>query len=383
MKRKHRRQSQLSRRACWGLIVALATMAASSSADDFPRPVSAPLRTSLRIVVEGKPLGETVADLGARTGLRVWIDRRVDPSRSLSRDGYGPTAGEILEQFADEHDLELAIADEVALLGPPPISERAATEMMAAWDSLVASTTASPDHRTASLAEIRAVRWPILTTPSEALQIVAETWGLQIDGVSLPHDLWPEADLGEVRVTTALGLIGVGFDLALELDPATRRVTARPLRPATPVAREYPWRTLPPPLRSELTSPAVGGQLRKQDDRWALSGPARAHAMLESSLLAAARRPTSNAPGRPAASAEKRFSLRLVNKPADEFLKSLCRSAGWQLEIAPEAAESLAQPIDMQVEQATLDELVERAVTPLSLRAEREGTRLRILPGPK
>lgn len=392
-----RRPTQLGRRAGWATVLALAAILPHASrvvsADDFPRPVSSPLKTPFRIVAKGKALDATLADLRERTGLRIWLDRRVDPSLPLSRESYGPTAGEILEQLADEHQLELAIADEAALLGPAPAPERGATEMMAAWDRLLAANPGLPNRSAGSLTARHTIRWPRLTTPDEALQIVAESWGLRIDGVSLPHDLWPAADLGAVRVTTALGLIGIGFDLALELDPATRQVTAKPLQPPARVVREYPGQTLPPPLRSQLTSPAVGGQLRRQGDRWLLSGPAKSHALLESRLASASSSPGPDAGGpktgasnmraehdprsRPA-SDQKRYSLRLVNKPAEEFLQSLCRSVGWQLEIAPEAAEPLAQRIDLEVEQATLDELVERAVEPLGLRAERDGERLRI-----
>ncbi|WP_164100382.1 hypothetical protein [Candidatus Laterigemmans baculatus] len=366
----------------------------AATAADFPRPVAAPRETSLRIFAEGKTLEETLAGIRERTGLRVWRDRRVDPALPLLSENYGPTAGAVLDQLAAEHQLEVAVADEVVLLGPAPAPELAATEMMAAWDSLVAS--GREDRPDDTLTQTRAVRWPMLTTPSEALQTVAEQWDLRIDSVSLPHDLWPAVDLGEVRVTTALGLIGVGFDLSLELDPVTRRVTAEPLGPQTRVAREYPGQTLPPQLRSRLTSPAVGGQLRKQGDRWLLSGPAKAHAMLESLLVSTGTgsQPPDSARAREMRAAAshsggdpqnrevdglKRYSLRLVNKPADAFLESLCRSVGWQLEIAPEAAAPLTQRIDLEVEQATLDELIERAVGPLGLRAERDGERLRIV----
>lgn len=366
------------------LVVAMLPIApaAATPAADFPRPVSTPLARSFQILAEGNPLSDAVEEIRQRTGLRVWIDRRVDPSLPLLSGTYGATTREVIERLAAENALQVGTADEIVLLGPGASVNHAASEMMAArdrlrqWQQRVAAPNQSP------LTTPRPIAWPMLSTPAEALAVVADSWDLDISAVSLPHDLWPAVDLGEVDVTTALGVIGVGFDLALDLEPSTRRVTPRPLRSAPLVVRQYPAGALSPDLRNQITSSQVGGQLRKQDERWSLRGPARAHALLEAAVSVAAGsvREGSEKSGAPAAmsASGQRFSLRLVNKPAGDFLRAICQSAGWQLEVDPAAAERLDERIDLQVDEATLDELVEQALTPLGLETDRQGTRLRI-----
>src|SRR5690606_12604879 len=100
------------------------------------------------------------------------------PSRGLSGGAYGPTARAVLERLADESGLEMGVADEVVVLGPVPAAERAATEMMAAWDRLVASTPPSPPTAPSRFITSHPIRWPTLTTPAEALRIVADSWDL-------------------------------------------------------------------------------------------------------------------------------------------------------------------------------------------------------------
>lgn len=344
---------------------------------DFPRPISAPLATPFQIIAEGNTLSDAVAELRQRTALRVWIDRRVDPSLPLLPAPYGPTARDVLERLATENSFEMAVADEVVLLGPGSTADRAATEMMAARDRLDAWQRSAASSSGSPLTAPRPIAWPMLTTPEKALAIVADSWDLDVSAVSLPHDLWPAVDLGEVDVTTALGVIGVGFDLALDIEPAQKRVTPRPLSAAPQVLRQYPAGRVPQVVRNQIASPEVGGQLRQRDERWSLRGSARAHTMLEMALdqRGASAKPD---PRVTAAPGEPRYSLRLVNKPAGDFLRAVCESAGWQLEIAPAAADRLTERIDLEVDQATLDELVERAITPLGLDAQRQATRLQI-----
>lgn len=356
--------------------------AAATPPADFPRPVSAPLATPFQILAEGNPLSDAVEEIRQRTGLRVWIDRRVDPSLPLSSDTYGATTREVIERLAAENALALGVADEVVLIGPPASANRAASEIMASRDRLRAWQQQAAAANPPPLTTPRSIAWPKLSTPTNALSTVADSWDLDISAVSLPHDLWPAVDLGEVSVTTALGVIGAGFDLALDLEPATRRVTPRPLRSTPSVDRQYPPASLSAELRNQITSPRVGGQLRKQDERWSLRGPASAHAMIEAEIFEAARSVRGDAgkrsPAGAASAGEQRFSLRLVNKPAGDFLRAVCQSAGWQLEVDAEAADRLTERIDLQVADATLDELVEQALTPLGLESRREGTRLQV-----
>lgn len=366
--------------AAWLGATIIAVAPAVTAHAEFPRPVSVPLSTPFQMIAEGNTLSGSVAQIRERTGLRIWMDRRVDPSLPLLPGQYGTTTRDVIERLATENSLEVGTADEIVLLGPEPNAHRAASEMIAAGDRLKAWHRKQASPQDSPLIPRRPIAWPMLTTPEEALAIVADSWDLDISAVSLPHDLWPAVDLGEVEVTTALGVIGAGFDLALDLEPATRRITARPLRNAPPTVRKYPAARIPPEVRRQIASPEVGGELRKQDERWWLRGPARAHAVLETAL--SERAAVNSGPGVTASADAPRFSLRLVNKPAGDFLRAICQSAGWQLKIDAAASDRMTERINLEVDEATLDELIEQALAPLGLEARRQGTLLEITTAP-
>ena len=255
----------------------------STAQTDFPGPTMNQLVADFQCFVAAQPLRKTLQTITESTKeprLPIILDRRIDPTSPLQNPAsstdvntasfdetesaapiqLGPTLYDALETVAKQRNGVWVSIDEAILIGPDSRTISAATEILASRKLVEQSRFSFPPKQ---------VVWPALSTPMEALQIVADTWQLDVSQIDLPHDLWPAVSLPQFHVSSALGIIGSQFDVHLALDPRTRRVTSTPLNPNATLTRQYPAATLNPQDR-----PA---KLKKISIGWELTGDACSH----------------------------------------------------------------------------------------------------------
>jgi hypothetical protein len=360
------------------VVVFLAITSDASMAQTFPSPATPRLAADFSVVVTGQSLRDLVNSMQQATRLPILMDRRVDPSAAaipatdppsvdplvespVVPKTLGPNLAGAIDGLTDLRGLEWASCGDFVWIGPRGHATAAATEILVANQKV----------QRAAAFDRRPIKWPILTTPNEALRMVADTWRLDASDIDLPHDLWPATDLGETQVTTALGAISSHFDLHFELDPATRKLSVRPIDPAVRFVHRYPALPLTPVQRREITRDdrIQGGPaavLKQQRDNWLLTGDAAAHLRTE---LAIFKRGSQNA--NPATS-EVRYTFKFQGFLGDA-IQNLCQAGNLRTDLSGLPRERLMQRIELEAKDQTIEDLLRQVGRLGSLEVQIEG----------
>jgi hypothetical protein len=338
----------------------------------FPTTITAPLLADASIVGDGLTLRGTLTRLSQQSNVYIALDRRLDPGKELGVTELGPQISTSLDLIAKDLGVAWVAAEDVVLVGPSESVQGMATELIGAWHSLQNSL-----EPTNALLKSQTVAWPQLTTPQEALNLIAQRWQLDIQGIQLPHDLWPETTMNDVRVTSALGVVLMGFDLGYDIDPMSRRVLTRPLKNDFVVTKLYPSAPLPADLRRSFSSNNGRARVQKLKEiatGWELTGNASEHWRLEQAIF------TQGAKRRGAGTQEEsRYTLRLEQKPAAAVFVALAAQGQYKLEVDDRESAKLKQPISLVVEDKKLLDILEEVARQADVRVRVDGNILYVV----
>ena len=295
-----------------------AAVAWHATAAGFQRQLSARVGLTWR----ENPIGNAVAGLARSQQVAMFLDRRVDPNRKIDFSVQDVSLRDALLELANAHGLGVSYVGTVVYLGPPWVTGRLATLIAIRNQQLVSW----PVETRRRLSRRQVWRWPRLAEPRKLIEQLAQDAGIEIQGIDqLPHDLWPAADLPPLTFTQRLTLVLAGFDRTFEFLPNQTRVRIVPI---------------PNEIKSDLS-----------------------------------RQPASiDAPD----GKEKRFTLRIVNQPAEALLDRLVTELSLSLDVDPSASRHVKERITLHVTNVTLDELLSAALQPLGLSHELRGLRLTI-----
>lgn len=390
--RQFRLASQFRIASCASLLLCLtSTCGAQQSTNQppFPSPATPRLAANFQVTVSGQSLRELVHSLQTSTKLPVLLDRRLDPSAlaipqravgaidpqaapELQPTTLGPNLHQSLDLLLKLRNEpppnagigrpieEWASAGEIVIVGPAGESIRAATEILEARVNLQPHLGQYPP---------RGIRWPELTTPQEALKIVADTWDLDTSAVELPHDLWPETNLGTVHVTTALGAIASQFGLHFELDARSAKIRSRPLKPAPVVRLTYPSMELTDGLRAYLSR--IGGRLVKRPNHWELTGDATAHFQMELAIF------KQGSSGKNSSRAITRFTFKFIGT-VDGALTNLCQAGNLTLDATALSDSQKRQRIELEVKDQSIEQILQTVANKAGLQLEIAGDQVTV-----
>lgn len=352
---------------------------ASNNQLPFPSPATPKLAANFQVTVSGQSLRELIQSLQTATHLPILLDRRIDPSSlaiadtssadtsSLPLDPQaepvmrpkilGPTLHQALDGLVAAREtprgkrapaanpkpmqrMEWASAGELVLIGPTGQTAAAATEILLARTRLQSHLGRYP---------AKAFSWPELTTPAEALALVADTWNLDVSNVELPHDLWPAADLGKIHVTTALGAIASQFGQHFELEQGSAVVQARPLRDKPVIRLQYPLLELPNAQRESISR--TGAKLLKREDSWELAGDAAAHFQIELAIFKRGQT------GRASARAVTKYTFKFIGT-VDDALTNLCQAGNLQLQTNQLTDQQKRLRIELEVKDQSIEDIL-------------------------
>jgi len=315
-------------------------------------------------------LRSRLESLEQATGVPHWLDRRVDPDQPVPPVAAGPTIATAYQAVADAAGLASYPVGSVVVVGRPSWVDRVSTVW---W------TEIKPQRRTGRLPS--PTQWDFLTSPSQALEVVATAAGLRTESVALPHDLWPSFRVETIDEATLLLLIGAQFDRWLQADREDR-VVSQPLPEVATITARYPASTGLQTLRGELRERVPAARWRATPDTIAIEAPPRAHRWLAAQLQAAGRGggPGGGPPaGADPAPAAAMFQFQLKHAPAGAALATLAQSAGWTLEIAPAAQAACQQRVTFtNAAETTLEGWIERIASEVGVTTRRAGDRLQV-----
>ncbi|GIX04895.1 MAG: hypothetical protein KatS3mg114_0764 [Planctomycetaceae bacterium] len=320
-------------------------------------------------------------------GVAIFLDRRIDPTQRCDVRWTGEVFLEGMRRLAQQCGASVSVSDHVVYLGPSETATWLQTGIeIAEWELASPALQVDAARRQELLRGFH-LSWPQYTTSRQALQLVREHYGLQVEHEELLiHDVWPEVSLPQVTAAEALCLLLWPLELGWRWLPTGHGIRLERWQPPPRLAREYPlsssqqarwvpaWKTAFPEATFESLPQGVRVLARAEEHRlirqWQAMGspPTSAHSTRLNPL------------------SRRQFTLSAQRIPLHTILEELQRS-GVQVEY--DAAElercgiSLETPITLEVVQVPAELFFRKLLEPVGLQAELDGYRLVLKPRPR
>lgn len=345
-----------------------------------------------RLNYEHAPLRQCVTQLAEHFQFSYWIDRRVDADKPIPRMVKEGTLRECLVELAHQCDAEVGLVENVVTIAK---AEHLAAMQYAAVRlhnqlSIVQAegqSEASESSKDRTNAEMRPLAWQMLTTPTELVQQINDTWKIKLS-CNLPHDLMNAGKLQPCTLSTQLTLLLGGFDQCA----AGRRVSELRVL-GMPAAGNW-QATYPTSMIASDRIPAVkhdfaDARCEKTGNGWIVVGSTAAHLQLLQPARPAMTAADKN--GRPPRSSnssptgndplgKQRFDIsKQANKPLGAILKNLGDQLGlsveWDAGLPPSAQHTL---VTIEANKSRIDEILTNLGTQAKLDIQRAGTKISV-----
>lgn len=326
------------------------------------------------------PLRQVLTRLSEEREIAICLDRRIDPERLVLVEINAPFFDTGIETLAVQSAAGVAVLAETVFVTPPATATTIRTRLALAEQELEGLSKSSPQRRLELSRKIPLV-WDRLSSPRELLVSFAERFHVTIQNPEeIPHDLWDAGAISHARFTEGALLIACQYARDLQwIDPQTVRLVPQQSDPR--IERDHPVRGR---SRQEL---AVLMQQQFPQTAFQFSGErlrmsARVEEHEELDVLLGNR-----SPRKPAASviatslANRRFTLRMMNRPFLELIGVL-EKQGIEFQRNAERLQAagidLNQQVTLELENATIEQLLTDACAPLGLAFQIEGTRVEL-----
>jgi len=315
----------------------------------------------------GVPLREAIRNFCGAQRVAVLLDRRVDPGQELRLVAADLPLRRALERIATDRGLGMTLVGPVVYFGPAEVTAKLRT--LAALRDEEVRRLPPAAQRKFLLPE--PFKWDDFATPRELLEGLAREAGLRLARLEqVPHDLWAGAELPPISLVERLTLVAVQFDLTFAVSPSGDAIALVPLPDEIGLVRSYPGGSRPQQVAEKYAALAPDARIKVVGSTVWVKGLLEDHERL-SGTRRTTPPPDRHPTGGPAETRIERF--RVAEEPVGAVLKDVCRRLGLQLAIDEEslkaAGVSLDDRVSVQVEKATVDELLEAIVrdTPLTV----------------
>lgn len=176
------------------------------------------LQLSISVTYSNARLREELAKFSVHERVGVFIDRRVDPATPFTLTISDGTFEQVLWKIAEQTGLGICRLGDVFYLGPP----ETAKALRVLWHELTAETKRIQKQSEVPWNRRSKVVWAELSQPNQVLIQLADENGFSIENASasdtetanlaLPHDLWPLVQLPDLRLDEQIALLCVGFE---------------------------------------------------------------------------------------------------------------------------------------------------------------------------
>ncbi len=318
---------------------------------------------------QGSRLRDQLQRLAEWQRVAIFLDRRIDPDRSIELSARQITLAELLAQLAVQADGTVSYVGSVVYIGPQDkVAGLASVAQQRAREA-----RALPDVVGRPLLTRRRWGWDELAEPRALLVELAQEVGMVIEGIeTIPHDLWPQADLPPLSWTDRMSIVLAGFGLTFELADQGQLVRLVPLPQPTLETRAYST-TLSQMNWEQIARQFPNVELQRLPKSITLKGTAEQHDRLKQLLAqqASSKRPRTTQP-------KTVHSLRVTQQPIGAILKTLERQLQLRLDMEPDVQEKLQTRVTFDLRGVPLDELLDATLAPASLDFQRDGDVIRI-----
>lgn len=329
---------------------------------DSDTPLMRRLAAPFRGRISGRPLRDACNSIAQSSQINFWLHPEINPSQLVGLDGNPATTWDALVKIADDVDVAIFPVAGVVVMGPN------------AWVNSFAARC-FPIRRD----DLIDVRWPMLTTPREAWELVTKKnrslAAAEPPPASLPHDLWPAVQWTGIDRRVALALVDCRdrHRHPQSDDPETQASVIRGL--ATYPSGDWV---------NEAKRVDPQSSIKRSDaGRVRINGSIATHrAVRDAWIDALAQRERKRQADRGGANEEKRFSLR-VRARAGEVLQHLANQGGIALQWSPAISqETRDTPVDLEAKDATLSELAQTIANQINVGLTVESNRWSLSPSP-
>ncbi|MCY2993174.1 MAG: STN domain-containing protein [Planctomycetota bacterium] len=231
------------------------------------------------------------------------------------------------------------------------------------------------------------LQWPERSSPRQLIEQLAAEVELKIERPEqIPHDLWPAVALPPLDFAQRLSLLLAGLELTFEYSDA-HAIRLLPLPATATVERSYAVSNQQTAAIQEITQRFPETRVTRRAGNVIVVAPLEAHELLQGLLHG--RRPPGIKPAKPAkptkstkptAKPEVSWTLRIENQTVVAVVKIVAKRLECQLACDPALLGKLNQRVSFEVNQVTLEKLLETALSPAGLTYRLDATTLRILP---
>jgi len=320
------------------------------------------------------PLRAALTSLARTQGVAIFLDRRVDPDQAVDLVRGDLTLRELLEQLAEQRNLGVGQVGPVVYLGPPQTAAVLGT-VAAQREEHGQQLSAALRNR---LKRTQPLRWPELTTPRDLLQRLADEAGFQVQGIEqVPHDLWPEGDLPPLTFAQSLSLVLAGFQLTFDYLPEAAAVRLKPLPATASIVRRIPLRGSPAAVGTAIRRRFPDASFTIEDGDVVVDATLEVADGIRRLLDGTAARPK---PPPAKTKGEKRYTLRVQDKPLAAVAAAIAKETGVELRFDPRSEDMRDKLVWLDVKEVTLDQLLQTLLEPGGLTYRLDEQTLEIRP---
>ena len=316
----------------------------------------------------GASLRRITQRIASNQRICIVLDRRIDPDQLVDFRASGNSLERSLEQLARQLNLGYCKIGPCIYLGPRSTTARLATVSEVKRQEL----SKAPDRLKQRLTASTGWQWKRLSTPNDLLQQQVRAAGLSLAPTDqLPHDLWTDQTLPPLDFSQRMSILLAGFNLTFTLNTTTGQLQLIRLPEKVSLTRHYSKRLSPANLAKVKTRfPSL--VIKQTGDRLEVRGSQEEHELLARLLRGETIRRTVTKPS------EKRFTLRVMQAPAAAIIDSVVQQQKYRIRLEPNVAERLKTLVNLDLTEATLDELLRKTLEPLGLTYQLENQQLTI-----
>jgi hypothetical protein len=314
------------------------------------------------------PLHSQLQALSRNLHIALLLDRRVDPSQLVDRQDRDLTFKQFLWALGQKENLGVCQVADLYYLGPEETALALPFEVQALTEQLENSN--SPDKFTKGLTERIKCHSSLPFDPSNWLAQDAARADLPLLNLEeLPLDWWAPIDWPVMPRYQGYALLAAGFGLSLKVEEAGLRFVKLQLPPE--LTRDYTLESSQKISLAELRKQHPKLKLEILKDELNASGPSAAFASLERQLGTQSRSSRTEA-------GDRRFTLTKTKAPRGSILATIAQQLGLKLKFPHDLRTALNERIEIDVQQVTLQELMDKVLAGTELKFEIEDGEFRI-----
>ena len=320
---------------------------------DFRLQLQKPLQASW----SGTTLRRLTRGIAVNQRTCIFLDRRIDPDQTVDFKAAGESLERNLQRLAQQLNMGYCQIGPCIYLGPLATCSRLATVSEVKRQEL----SQAPAAIKPGLTQTVGWRWKRLSAPADLLQQQVTAAQLTLAPTAqLPHDLWKEQTLPPLDFAQRLSILLAGFNRTFQLDLNTGQLQLIPFPETVSLARNYPKRLSSANLaKIKARFPKLA--IRQVADHLEVRGSHEEHELLARLLRGETIRTTTTRPS------QKRFTLRVTQAPAAAIIDSIAQQQKLVVRFDPGLATKLQSRVDLNLKEATLDELLMKTLEPLGL----------------